>query len=168
MGIVPRIPPCHPEEASPTKDPDGARRDLSRHPDKVTPRRGRDPSPRLRMTERGPILRRAGCPHPAAAVRGRKAGLARVSPRPSVRTGAPPFRQGGHFPQSQPRGGSAMTASFGALPKCRNTPATGRNSRWPASPWYARGYSTAYVAFMATKGMPFASAKRWASLPVSP
>ena len=33
-------PRCHPEEAEPTKDPDGARRDLSQRPDKVPPRRG--------------------------------------------------------------------------------------------------------------------------------
>ena len=57
-SIVPRLPRCHPEEVEPTKDPDGARRDLSQCPDNVTRRRGRDPSPMLRMTERDPI--RAG------------------------------------------------------------------------------------------------------------
>ena len=80
MGIVPRIPRCHPEEASPTKDPDGAGWDLSRHPDDVTLRRRRDPSPRLRMTERGSHPRRAGCPHPAALAQGQKAGRPVVAP----------------------------------------------------------------------------------------
>ena len=89
-------PRCHPEEAEPTKDPDGARRDLSQRPDKVPPRRGgRDPSLTLRMTEQGP--------HPAAFRQGSLKGpprqpagaSAEQALRPSVRTGTPPLSQGG-------------------------------------------------------------------------
>ena len=35
---------CHPEEAKPTKDPDGAGQDEWQYPDKPSLRRGRDPS----------------------------------------------------------------------------------------------------------------------------
>ena len=43
-------PACHPEEALPTKDPDGARWDVLPYTDKPALRRGRDPSLREAMT----------------------------------------------------------------------------------------------------------------------
>ena len=99
-------PRCHPEEAEPTKDPDGARRDLSQRPDKVPPRRGRDSSLTLRMTEQGP--------HPAAFRQGSLKGpprqpagaSAEQALRPSVRTGTPPLSQGGSKGRKTPQSAS--------------------------------------------------------------